>query len=251
MNFLWDFVLGPLLAFLPKRWRQRSILAREVQWQRAGTVSGIYEMAAAVVALGYWYMFEMSRLSEAGVQAAADGKLGPGVTDTQVGGAALVIFALHPLTWLLFCFFLEGGVRLCSAAFGEMILGTWPFYVVERLIFWTTRPQEAHFSQTVSRNTASFAGAIRERAQQAMHKELPDELFHHNDGADDLLEIYASRRKQDWDPPKIARIGEAYYHLEKAWTRKGARPFCYELRRLAAGVPSRKVLVYHRPQEQK
>ena len=249
MPFLWDFVLGPLLALLPNRWRRQLIPAREVQWQRAGTVSGLYEMAAAIAALGYWYILEMSRLSDAGVQAAADGKFGPGATDTQVAGVSLLVFILHPATWLFAFFVLEGSVRLCSAAFGEKTLGTWPLYLLDRLIFVVIHPRKAHVGQTVSQNAASFAGAIRERAHQATHKESTDELFERKDGSGEFLDIHASRRKPDWDPPRTVRIGEGYYRLEKSWTTKGPRPFCYQLRRLPAGVPGRTVLIYQAPEE--
>jgi hypothetical protein len=249
VNFLWDFILGPILAVFPASWRQRVIPWREIQWQRPGTISGLYEMTGAIVALGYWYMFAVQRFISLGLQAAESNKLGQGLSDHQLGGTALFFWALHPLTWLFFGLFFEGAVRLCSAAFGDKTLGTAPLCILERLIFWTTHPREAHVAETLSQNAASFAGAIRERAHKATHRELQDQLFSHTNGPEELLEIHSSRRKTDWEPPKIVRFGEVYYHLEKAWTTKGARPFCYELRRLAAGVPSRRVLVYQGPEE--
>jgi len=250
LRFVWDFVIGPVLALLPKRSRDR-VVTREVAWRRAGTTSGLYEALGAVIALVGWYLFEMDRLVGAGVEAWESGRLGEGVTEHQIGATALTLLALHPVTWLLFYFFFEGLVRLCSAAFTENTLGSLPLYLSERLLFWAWHPEQARVGQTVRDKAASFVGAIRERAREVTHKELPDEVIDRRDGADEIVEIRASRRKQDWDPPRVVRVGEVYYRLEQSWTSKGERPFRYQLRRLAAGVPGRTVIVYQRPEEEK
>jgi len=64
------------------------------------------------------------------------------------------------------------------------------------------------------------------------------------EGGEELLEIRSSRKKVDWEPPRVVRIGERFYRLEKYAKRVPPRPFRYTLRRLAAGVPGRTVLVY-------
>jgi len=58
------------------------------------------------------------------------------------------------------------------------------------------------------------------------------------------MEILASRRKPDWDPPRVVRVRESYYRLEACSKCAGPRPFRYTLRRLSSGVPGRKVLLY-------
>lgn len=64
----------------------------------------------------------------------------------------------------------------------------------------------------------------------------------------EILEIHASRMKQDWTPPRIVRYDDAYYRLERFSRGVGSRPFVYHLRRLSAGVPGRTVLLYQ-PEE--
>jgi hypothetical protein len=248
LRLVWNLVVGPLVALLPRRWRQRVLPAREVQWTVAGTASGLYETLGAIIGIGYWYMYEMARVVGGGVEAADSGKI-TGASDQEIGGAALTLWWMHPITWLLFYFFFEGLVRLCSAAFTQNTVGSLPFSVVEGAVFWMLHPKEA--SVSVKENAASFAGAVRERAMEATHKELPDEIVSKKDGADEVLEIRANRRKADWEPPRIVRTGDAYYRLEESWTGKGERPFCYRLRRLAAGVPGRKVIVYQLPEEKR
>jgi len=48
----------------------------------------------------------------------------------------------------------------------------------------------------------------------------------------------------DWNPPRVVRYEDRYYRLEDYARGSGPRPFVYRLRRLAAGVPGRTVLVY-------
>lgn len=245
MRFIWDFVVGPVLALLPTRWRKRLVLAREVQWARAGTASGMYELIGAVVALGYWYMYEMGRLVGTGTEEVASGKLGGGVTEHQVAGAALTIFALHPATWLLFYLFFEGVVRTCSAAFAENTVGVLPLWIVERVVYSMRHPGEVR--EGVKENAGSFAGAIRERARQARGKELADEVVRKKEGEEEIVEIRAWRRKEEWVPPKVVRMGGVFYRLEESWTGNEERPFCYRLRKLAAGVMGRAVILYEEP----
>jgi hypothetical protein len=74
--------------------------------------------------------------------------------------------------------------------------------------------------------------------------EVPDELCFTKNESGEILEIRACRRKQDWTPPRTVRYLDGYYRLEADSSAGGARPFLYRLRRLAAGVPGRTVLLY-------
>jgi hypothetical protein len=73
---------------------------------------------------------------------------------------------------------------------------------------------------------------------------VPDELCFSKNGADEILEIRACRRKPDWMPPKTVRYKETFYRLEGSSDGPTPRPFRYRLRRLTAGVMGRTVLVY-------
>jgi len=242
MNLVWTYVLGPVLAFLPARWR--GLWPGRVQWESAGTVSGILEMAAAIVALGQWYMYEMTRrIGEIGDLAGA-GKLSGGIEEQQVKGAALMLLYMSPVTWFVFYFFVEGAVRMCAAAFTERVYGSLPLFAAERAWRAMVNPGESHVSETVRENAKSIAESVRERVMVAKLEDSGDEVWFGEEGAESVLEIRASRRKEEWDPPKVVRVDEEYYRLEELVVTREKRPFVYRLRKLGAGVMGRKVLVY-------
>jgi hypothetical protein len=93
-------------------------------------------------------------------------------------------------------------------------------------------------------NAQSFVSAVRERALLSRLKQVPDELHYATDQMQELLEIWASRRKDDWLAPKVVRVDDLYYRLEENSVENGPRPFRYRLRRLERGVPGRSVLLY-------
>lgn len=243
-GYLWTFVAGPILALLPERWRRARLWYERVHWELAGTVSGILEMLGAVTALGYWYMHEMMRRIGQIMDLADSGKLGPGLTEHQVQGAALTLFYMNVVTWMLFYFFAEGAVRLCAAAFTDKMYGSLPVWIVERVLFAIRKPQEARVAATVKEHTKSIADAVRERMMVARLEDVDDELKFGTDGRDEVLEIWASRRKAEWEPPKTVRVDEAFYRLEESRRGAGPRPFQYRLRRVEAGVMGRMVIDY-------
>ena len=73
---------------------------------------------------------------------------------------------------------------------------------------------------------------------------MSDELCFRKSALENILEIRASRRKQDWTPPRIVRYQDSYYRLEADSIGPPPRPFLYTLRRLPVGVPGRTVLLY-------
>ena len=105
-----------------------------VEWRRATVLSGFGEAVIALIALMYWYSYYMTLMVDHGLDAAITGKLPTGVTDHEIGFTALVIWATHPLTWLLAYAGVEGNVRLVGAAFTETNLGILPLLVVDKLI---------------------------------------------------------------------------------------------------------------------
>ena len=74
--------------------------------------------------------------------------------------------------------------------------------------------------------------------------QVPDELCFAKNAAEEFLEIRAWRPKTDWTPPRVVRYEDHYYRLEECARSSAPRPFVYKLRRLAAGVPGRTVLIY-------
>jgi hypothetical protein len=76
---------------------------------------------------------------------------------------------------------------------------------------------------------------------------LEDECREIVEGNELFLEIRASHPKGEWIPPRVVKVGDAYFRLEQASNGTAPRPFVFRLRRLAAGVPGRTVIVYERP----
>lgn len=220
-------------------------MAARVEWERAAAASGLLESALAIVGMGYWYMRAMAAMISEGTESAMLGKFGRDVSEHQIAGVALIVFATHPLTWVLVYAFAEGAVRLFGAAFIEEVRGTLPLYLLERTVFLAAHPGEAKpMAREFRRHILAAIQGVRERAMVARLENLPDELRYTRSAAEEILEIWASRRKQDWVAPKIVRVDETYYRLEESSVEKGARPFRYRLRRLEAGVPGRSVILY-------
>lgn len=242
---MWTYILGPFLALLPRAWRDASSFTRYAQIARATVISGLAESLAAIVALAYWYMYAMTDWVDRGVEAATTGKIGP-VTDQAIASVALSLWATHPLTWVLAYFILEGAVRFCGAAFGENILGTFPLFLLDKILFapFRRRPAKDRFAANAPGNVSSFYGAIRERLMASHLSEVPDQLSFRESAGEKFLEIQASRRKEEWNPPRVVRFQDTYYRLETYTVASGSRPFRYTLRRLSAGVSGRSVLLY-------
>jgi len=243
-SLVFTYIAGPLAAFLPARWRNALPFSGHVQWPRAAALSGLLQIAAALIALANWYQSIMFPIVDRGVDLALNGKLGSGVTDQQIAGAAYTVFLFHPLTWVLAYFCIEGAVRLCGAAFAENVLGTLPLGLIDRTLALLTPRTHTKPAFPDLRNAQTFAGAVRERTMLSRLKQVPDELHYATDQTQELLEIRASRRKDDWLAPKVVRVDDLYYRLEENSVEHGPRPFRYRLRRLERGVPGRTVLLY-------
>jgi hypothetical protein len=220
--------------------------ASTVEWRRATVLSGFAEAVIALASLMYWYSFYMTLMVNRGLDSALNGKMGP-VTDQEIGFTALVIWATHPLTWLIAFAGVEGTVRLVGAAFTETNLGILPLFVVDKIIGRFSGRSEQSAVKAVGyseSNFSSYVGAIREKAMVKGLKEVPDELCYSGSEPDAMLEIRACRRKADWNPPRTVRYGDTFYRLEECSGGSAARPFRYMLRKLSAGVMGRTVLVY-------
>jgi len=244
-QFFWTCLIGPVAALLPEAWRRVLPGAERVHWERAGAISGLLELMAGAIAILYWFMGIMTPMISSGSEWALLGKFGREITEFQIGGVALAVFATHPLTWLFAYAFGEGAVRLFGAAFTEDVLGSLPLFLLERAIFLVSHRDEIRSDENLRRNMASMVEGVRNQTIAARRAKLADELHHSKDAEDEILEIWASRMKDDWIAPKVVHVDETYYRLEKSSVEKEAeRPFRYHLRRLEAGVPGRNVLIY-------
>src|SRR5258708_26303202 len=98
---MWTYIVGPFLAFLPKEWRKALPFSDAVNWPRAVTLSGLAEMAVALVGLLYWYSISLTTRVNRGLEVAMSGKAGARLTDPAIGPMATVLRANNPLPWLL------------------------------------------------------------------------------------------------------------------------------------------------------
>ena len=243
---MFTLLFGPFLAVLPKRWRISLPLLKSMNWRAACLLSGFGELVLAVIAYMYWYSYSMNTWVSRALDAALVGKLDPRVTDHDITAVSLFIFATSPLTWMIVGVFTEGSVRLLGAAFSESYLGIFPLFVLDKIFLKLTGqsgPSAAQQGGYREGNLSSYVGAIREKVLVSPSN-LRDEHCVLKEGAEEFLEIRASRRKPDWTPPRTVRYQDTFYRLEGCSNGFGARPFRYRLRRLSAGVMGRTVLVY-------
>jgi hypothetical protein len=241
---MWTYFLGPFLSLLPKRWRKWLISTEPLNWERAAFLSGLAEFGAAIYALMNWYSYFMNLWVQRGAEVAINGGAGSDITDHAIGAAALLLWTNHPLTWILGYLCVEGAVRLCGAVFADTVLGTLPLFLVDKVIVTVFGMEKRKAGNERDVPAGSFAGAIREKMFTATLPKVPDELSFRNDKGEQILEISACRPKEDWTPPRVVRFKDNYYRLEGCSQGVGRRPFRYTLRRLAAGVPGRSVLLY-------
>jgi hypothetical protein len=248
---MWIYLLGPFLSLLPTRWRKALPFYQAVHWRSAAILSGLAESSIALVALMYWYWYSMSTSLSHLADLALDGKTAPGTTDHHLAFAALLIWSTHPLTWGTAFFGIEGMVRLCGAL-TDTVLGVFPLYLVEKFYSRIIRggepepPYAEKFSQS---HVTSYVGALRDKVVTTRISQVADEICVAKNDSEEFLEIRASRAKPEWTPPRVVRYQDRYYRLEESSRSSGSRPFVYKLRRLAAGVPGRTVLVYSPAEE--
>jgi hypothetical protein len=98
--------------------------------------------------------------------------------------------------------------------------------------------------QEAPASASSFIDAVSDKILESRLPASADEISFRKDGNEEILEIRASRKKTEWDAPRVVRFEQSYYRLEDCGKCAGPRPFRYMLRRLSAGVTGRKVLVY-------
>jgi hypothetical protein len=239
---MWTYIAGPFLAFLPKRWRKALPFSQSIHWTHAATLSGLAEGLFAVAGLLWWYSISMTTWVNRGLDVAMNGKAGSEITDQAIGAMAWFMWANHPLTWILGYFTVEGAARLCGAAFSGSVLGTLPLFLVDKLVRFVLGGSQT--AQEMPGAASSFVGAVSDKILESSVPVSADAISFRREGADEIMEIRASRKKPDWDPPRVVRCADSYYRLEDFCKCPGSRPFLYTLRRLATGVPGRTVLRY-------
>jgi hypothetical protein len=243
---MWIFLLGPFLSLLPTRWRKALPFSQAVHWHSASIISGLAESLIAVVGLMYWYSYSVTTWVSRALDNTLSKSAPTTITDHEIGFAALLIWATHPLTWTIAYFGIEGMARAC-AALTDTVLGVFPLYLLEKIYSKISRrgePEHASAVKFSQSHVSSYVDTVKEKVVTARLSPVPDELCIAKSGAEEILEIRAWCSKPDWTPPRIVRYEDRYYRLEECAKAPVPRPFVYKLRRLAAGVPGRTVLIY-------
>ncbi len=208
---MWTYLLGPILAFLPQRLRNRWWPNSPIEWKSATVISGVAEAILSLVAFGFWYFQYFLFLAQKYV-AARDA-----APDTfrygweMVRQAGLFAFALHPLTWVIIFFACEGVVRSLAALTEQNSCGTFPLAALDYLYCLVARPRPA--------------------------EELPlvrDEMTPGKGKFD--LQISTCRQRPGWEYPFTIRYGGSYFQvIGESRIAAGPRPYLYQLRRLPPG----------------
>jgi len=247
---MWRLALGTILALLPRRWRAGLRLNEAIPWVRATALSGFVESLLAFLGLVDWYSHSVTPWAANALDSALRNGPERAIPGQAIGFSALVLWVIHPLTWLIGFFVIEGLVRLLAAAFTEQTFGTLPLAFAD----WcygkaTGRPTEGDALHTPSgqEQLQSIVSTVKEKIIAARLPEIADQLVELSEGDEAFLEIHSSRTKAEWIPPKTLRIGDAYFRLEQLAQGNAPRPFIFRLRRVAAGAPGRTVIVYESP----
>jgi hypothetical protein len=119
---LTTYILGPLAALLPRRWRKKAFPCAPAQMSRAAMLSGVLEAALAIAGLVGWYSIYVTLASDAISRSTA-----PGGGSSRIGMFAYVWFWLNPITWFVAYFVFEGAVRYLAALTTGEACGTLPF----------------------------------------------------------------------------------------------------------------------------
>jgi hypothetical protein len=247
---MWRLALGTILSLLPRRLRTVLRLNEAIRWTRATVLSGFLESLLALLGLVGWYSHSVTTWAANALDSALRNGPERAVPGQAIGFSALVLWVIHPLTWLIGFFVIEGLLRLLAAAFTGQIFGTAPLAFAD----WcygkvTGRPLEGDALHTLSATAQyrSIVSAVREKLIVAGLPGIADELLEQSAGGEVFLEIHSSRAKAQWIPPKTVRSGDAYFRLEQLAQGNAPRPFIFRLRRVAAGAPGRTVIVYESP----
>ena len=219
-NFVWSYVLGPFLAFLPSRLRQKWFRNLNIPWRRATIISGTIQFFAGPFLLAIWEAFITTAIGRSIATAA-------GLDPIQLQGSGpfqmffLVISFVNPVTWILFYMFVEGAIRAVGAAITGEILGTLPLFLLDKMYRFIRR-------KTWAREASALSDLVtRDDAR-----------------ADWQLKIESSGAKRDWNVGRLLRYDGRYYRIEASSQKSGARPYVFLLCAIAAGVPSRSVILY-------
>jgi hypothetical protein len=211
-QFVWNFVLGPILSFLPQRWRDQRFSQHHIAWRPATIISGILQFLFAPFLLLLWSAREVCSLGQS---------LGFGCSSSGPEQTfSLLIAGMNPITWVMIYLIFEGLGRAFAAAMTGETPGTLVLVAPDLLYRFITK-----------------------RGGKRAPK-LADLVTQDDIRADWQLKIESALPKRDWQAGRLLCYADNYYRIEACHESAGPRPSVYLLRRLPAGVTSRSVILY-------
>jgi hypothetical protein len=209
---IWNFLLGPILSFLPQRWRDQRFSRHHIAWRPATIISGILQFLTAPFLLLFWTASEVCSLGKS---------LGFGCNSSGPEQTfSLLLAGMNPITWLMIYLIFEGVGRAFAAAMMGETPGTLVLVAPDLLYRFITKRS----------------------GKRAL--ELTDLVTQDDIRAEWQLKIESARPKRDWQAGNLLCYGGQYYRLEGVHEASGPRPSAYLFRRLPAGVTSRSVIIY-------
>jgi len=172
-----------------------------VNWPRATVFSGIIESFLSLVALIAWYSIFITRDGPA---------IGRSIPWPYAGIMGLLSMYMHPLTWLICYFGVEGAVRTMSGLATHETPGTLPLVLLDRAIRYA--------------NTGEWR----------LNPSLAEDEVTHGGGIWDL-KIASRNPKAHWKYPLTIRYSGEFFQVQgEEHAATGARPHIYLLRHLPA-----------------
>ncbi len=211
---MWTYLLGPLLALLPARWRAKLVPEAPIAWPVAALLSGLAESIGGLATLIWWYFQTMQRYIGAMVDTALDGKTSAPSTDHQIKGMALILFVLHPLTWALCYFTFEGTLRWLAAYLTDESPASLPLVLMDQLLTRAQRKREL-----------LGVPLVRDEATRGDGKQPWD------------LKVASCRAKPHWKHPLAIGYEREFFQVagESHAPATSARPHVYLLKRAHPG----------------
>jgi len=210
-TLVWTYVFGPFLAFLPARLRALWFSERYINWRHATIISGFVQLMVTPIILLLWTAIGISGL---GASTGIGGGAGP------IQTFYLLLVAMNPITWLVCYLILEGFFRMFSATLLDEAPGTLVLFAADK------------FHLFLSRKLAPPSVLV------------PDVATRDDSRADWQLKIESCRPKHEWHVGRLLRFEDRFYRITSCSEEGGARPFVFLLEAMAAGVPSRSVILY-------
>jgi len=222
---MWNYIIAPILSFLPGRWRRGITGGLQLNWRRAALLSGALEFFLFAGGLVGWYFYKIGELTRGQYDATMQATQGiPGYgAGLAVGGIALINFWMHPLTWVLLYFCIEGLMRSVAAMVTEEAHGTLPLALLDGLL-----------------------AAAGRRAYEARVPLVPDMVVR-GDGKQpwDLM-VTSCRPKPSWRYPATIEYDGQFYQVqgEAPGSATPSRPHVYLLKHPPPGEAYRGVERY-------